>query len=302
MGTATGTSDSCDAEATSMATLGVAGVGLIGGSIAAAARSRGLFRRIIGFGRCRERLHAACQAGLIDDFSTDPGTDCRDVDLFVSCLPVDRIADSIRQAASGMRPGSVLTDAGSIKAGICEAVGPEPAPGVVFIGSHPLAGSERQGFEHADADLFDRRTCVITPSGDEPTDAVERLRAFWSGVGGTVVSLSPIEHDALLARVSHLPHLVAAALSSVPSDDALRFAAGGFRDTTRIAGGDPELWTAIFSANREAIADSLTEFLARCDQFRVALANNDSGTIRELLTTAKVRRDLFAALFNHDTP
>src|SRR5690606_37330381 len=126
-------------------TLGIAGVGLIGGSIAAAAKARGLSRRIIGFGRSSDRLQQAFRAGLIDEVATDYSAAC-EVDLFICCLPVDRIAESITSAARHMRPGSIVTDAGSAKHAICQAVGPTPQPRVKFVGSHPLAGSEKQGF------------------------------------------------------------------------------------------------------------------------------------------------------------
>ncbi|HEX6983739.1 MAG TPA: prephenate dehydrogenase/arogenate dehydrogenase family protein [Planctomycetaceae bacterium] len=278
-------------------TLGVAGVGLIGGSIAAAVKARGMFGRVIGFGRSVDRLEAALRAGLIDDYATEYGPACRDADLFVSCLPVDRIADSLREAAARMKPGSVVTDAGSVKRSICSAVGPEPAPGVTFVGSHPLAGSERQGFEHADADLFVGRTCVLTPCGGEPAAAVERVASFWRGLGSEVVTLSAGEHDAVLARTSHLPHLVAAAVAAALSEGQERFAAGGFRDTTRIAAGDPDLWASILLGNREAVGEALGEFIGRCEAFRRALAAGDGASLRELLHDAKRRRDAFARVF-----
>ncbi|MGC1272887.1 MAG: prephenate dehydrogenase/arogenate dehydrogenase family protein [Planctomycetaceae bacterium] len=300
MGDSIGTSDTKGTLGNG--TLGIAGVGLIGSSIAAAVKSRRLFRRIIGFGRSVERLEAARQAGLIDDLFVDDDSACRDVDLFVSCLPVDRIVDSVRGAASCMKPGSVITDAGSVKGTICEALGPEPAPGVTFVGSHPLAGSEKQGFENADANLFLDRVCVMTPTGAEPASAVDRVHAFWRGLGSEVVTLSPAEHDAVLARTSHVPHLVAAALCSVPTDEELRFAAGGFRDTTRIAAGDPDLWTAVVSANRGAIEDALALFIAQCEQCREAIAAGDESAVRRFLITAKARRNQFTAVFNNAMP
>lgn len=278
-------------------TLGIAGIGLIGGSIAAAVKSRRLFQQIVGFGRSVDRLEAARQSGLIDDYVVDGDEAACDVDLLVSCLPVDRIVDSVRRAAKCMKPGSVITDAGSVKGTICAALGPTPAPGVAFVGSHPLAGSEKQGFENADSNLFRDRVCVITPTDGEPNAAVDRVRAFWRGLGSEVVTLSPAEHDAVLARTSHMPHLVAAALAGVPTDEELRLAAGGFRDTTRIAAGDPDLWTAIVSANRHAIEDALVDFAAQCEKCRAAIAAGDESAIRQFLDTAKARRSLFTDLF-----
>ena len=272
--------------------LGIAGVGLIGGSIAAAARARMVCSRIIGFGRSAERLRTAQRAGLIDDFSTDYEL-CRDVDFFVSCLPVDRIAESVRAAGARMSPGSVLTDAGSTKRGLCEGIGVSPSPGTTFVGSHPLAGSERQGFEHADANLFDGRVCVITPSGAESPEAVTRVAEFWAKLGSRVVSLSAAEHDKILARTSHTPHIAAAALASIARGDDLPLAAGGFRDTTRIAAGDPALWTSILLANRAAVEATLDLFLRQCEMFREALQDDDANRLQALLADAKSRRDAF---------
>ena len=270
--------------------LGIAGVGLIGGSIAAAAR--GVSSRIIGFGRSLERLRTAREAGLIDEFSVDYEL-CREVDLFISCLPVDRIAESVRTASALMPPGSIATDAGSTKQSICTAIGVAPSPMTTFIGSHPLAGSEKQGFEHADAHLFERRVCVITPTGAEPPETVGRLADFWASLGSRVVSLSAVEHDRILARTSHMPHIAAAAVAGGVEESDLPFASGGFRDTTRIAGGDPSLWAAILLANEEAVGAALDAVIERCGRFREAVRQGDAKLLRTLLTDAKMRRDAF---------
>lgn len=292
MGDATGTSGGAGTG-----TLGIAGVGLIGGSIAAAVKARGLFDRIIGFGRSVDRLEAAKRAGMIDDFDVDYERYGGRLDLFVSCLPVERIAESVRDAASHMRAGSVATDAGSVKQSLCEAVGLKPAPGVTFVGSHPLAGSEKQGFEYADAELFVGRMCVLTPCGGEGAEAVERVAGFWRSLGSDVAFLSPREHDAILARTSHLPHVAAAAVAGGLADGYARFAAGGFRDTTRIASGDPDLWAGILLANREAVCEALGEFIGRCKAMQKSLNGGDVESLREMLTDAKGRRDGFASAF-----
>jgi cyclohexadieny/prephenate dehydrogenase len=279
-------------------TLGIAGVGLIGGSIAAAAKSRCLFQRVIGFGRSRERLEDAAARGLIDELAVDYAA-ASEVDLFVCCLPVDRIGQAVREAARHMAPGTVATDAGSAKAGICREIGSSPSPGVTFVGSHPLAGSEKQGFEHADANLFAGRICVVTPSGtDEPT--LTRVIDFWQHLGCRVVRISPGEHDEILARTSHVPHVVAAAVAGGLREGEQQYAASGFRDVTRIAAGDPELWTGILLANRDAVIDEIGHLVERCGAISAALADADSDCLRRLLTSAKARRDAFASRFNHD--
>lgn len=290
MGDAIGTN-----QAKGSGVLGIAGVGLIGGSIAAAAKSRGIFSQVIGFGRSSDRLEAAKRTGLIDDFSTGIGVTCRDVDLFISCLPVDRIVESVRGAAKHMRPGTVATDGGSVKQAICDAVGTEPSPGVTFIGSHPLAGSERSGFENADAELFTDRICVITPRGGEPDAALSRVTQFWRNLGSEVVTLEPKAHDAILARTSHLPHIAAAAVASGLDGSSSRFAASGFRDTTRVAAGDPGIWVSILLANRDEVTDALAEFIARCEAYRKALGAGDSASLYAMLRHAKDHREAFSS-------
>lgn len=270
--------------------LGIAGVGLIGGSIAGAAKSRGLCTRVIGYGRSAARLNAAKDAGLIDDFATEIGDSCEEVDLFVSCVPVDRIPESVMHAARFMRRGGIITDGGSVKLSICNAVGVEPAPGIAFVGSHPLAGSEKGGFENADAELFQGRLCVITPRGGESETAITRVTEFWRGLGSEVVVLDPQIHDSILARTSHLPHVAAAAVASGLDSASARFAAGGFRDTTRVAAGDPSLWVSILLANRGEVSEALTEFISRCEAYRHALETNDATRLYDLLQTAKDRR------------
>lgn len=275
-------------------TLGIDGVGLIGGSIAAAAKARSLCRRVIGFGRSAERLEAARAAGLIDECSLD-GKAAAQVDLHVCCLPVDRIADAVRRAAARVRRGAVITDAGSVKSSICDAIGPEPASGVSFVGSHPLAGSEKQGFEHADAQLFDAKTCVVTPDAGSDAAAVSRVTQFWQQLGSRVVSLTPAEHDRILARTSHMPHAVAAAVAAALSSDDVQFAATGFRDATRIAGGDPRLWTSIMLANRVAVAAELKSVVDRCHELVTALEAADASHIEWLLAEGKRCRDLLGS-------
>ncbi len=292
MGNVTGTSGEAFPRAGSSGfeTLGIDGVGLIGGSIAAAAKARSLCRRVLGFGRSAERLEAARDAGLIDDFSLDYRA-ASEVDLQICCLPVDRIPEAILQAAACMQPGGVVTDAGSVKGSICESIGSEPAPGVFFVGSHPLAGSEKQGFAHADADLFAGRTCVVTPGPGSDESATVRVTDYWQRLGSSVLVLSPAEHDRILARTSHMPHAVAAAVAAALCPADITFAASGFRDTTRIAAGDPALWTSILYANRVAVASELRSLVDRCQQFVSALESGQVEAVEHLLADGKRCRD-----------
>ena len=273
-------------------TVTIVGVGLIGGSIAAALKARGVCEQIIGVGRSEDRLQRAQKLGLLDAGSTSIEDAAAKSDLLIFCTPVDRIVAGVQQAGPHCRPGTVLTDAGSIKTAICVPLASTLPGEVEFIGSHPLAGSEKSGFEHAEADLFEGSLCVVTPTDDSSPQATDFVTLFWQSIGMTVVEKSPTEHDRLLALTSHMPHVVAPALASLLDDDSARFAASGFRDTTRIAGSDPALWTAIIKANAESILESLDAFEASLRTFRESIAAADWPRLQNLLQTAKTDRAL----------
>jgi prephenate dehydrogenase len=277
-------------SAAPLSTLGIVGVGLIGGSIALAARKRGLVKRVIGIGRNAKSLDLARSAGIVDETATDIAA-VAPADLVIVCTAVDSIADYVCQAASHCRPGTLLTDAGSTKAEIVRAVEARLPPGALFMGSHPLAGSEKTGPEHADADLFEGRLVVLTPTERTDVNALDEICAFWGALGASRTAVSPEEHDRILALTSHLPHLVASALAgSLPAEWAL-FTATGFRDTTRLAGSSPSLWSAIFRANKPAVLDTVERFLTQLQRLRDALAANDIAALESLLTLAKQIRD-----------
>ncbi|HUQ70039.1 MAG TPA: prephenate dehydrogenase [Planctomycetaceae bacterium] len=269
----------------------IVGVGLIGGSLAAAIKQRGLARRVVGVGRSAERLEAARNAGLIDDLSTNLAEAARDAQLVIVCTPVDRIVADVRAAAAVMPAGSLITDAGSVKGVICDSLSDLSAGAVTFIGSHPLAGSEKQGFEHACATLFDQRVCVITPTATTPAEQLRRLHRFWQAVGMQIIELSPADHDVALARTSHLPHAVAAALALALSPEHRRFAASGFRDTTRIAAGDPDLWTAIFQQNTPALIDAISLLEQEIAAFKGILQRGNWASLKNRLQQAKTCHD-----------
>lgn len=271
-------------------TLAIVGVGLIGGSIGLALKKRGFRGPIIGVGRSAERLAAARDAGVIGEFATEANAAAR-ADLIIFCTPVDRIAEGVVQLASHCLAGALITDAGSVKGSICRELHGRMPDGVTFIGSHPLAGSEKQGFEHADADLFEDRVCVVTPVGGEPVEQIERVAQLWRAVGMRVVEMSPQEHDRALAETSHLPHVVAAALAATLQESNRPLAASGFADTTRIAAGDPALWTPILLANSTAVAESLRRYSKLLEEFQAALSRGDEQSLGELLAAARERRN-----------
>jgi cyclohexadieny/prephenate dehydrogenase len=272
-------------------TLTIVGVGLIGGSIGLAAKQRGVAARVIGVGRQPESLNRAATLGAIDEAQLDLVTAVGQAELAVFCTPVDLIAGQVLAAAPACSPGTLLTDAGSTKAVILASVESRIPPGVCFVGSHPLAGSEKRGPEHASPDLFQNRLTIVTRSVQTDPKGLERTSAFWHALGSRVKIMDPVEHDKVLALTSHLPHLVAAALASALPSELGSFTASGFRDTTRIASGDPSLWTAIFMQNRDLILEALAGLGSRLDEFRQVLVTEDWTTLNELLTRAKRVRD-----------
>jgi prephenate dehydrogenase len=282
-------SDAPDFE--TIETLAVIGVGLVGGSIARAAKAHGLARSVVGVGRNLARLEEARRRGIIDEATVDAAVAARRAGLLVFCTPVDRIVEGVRAAAGASPSGGLVTDAGSVKGCICRPLAQGLPRGVEFVGSHPLAGSERQGFEHADARLFENRVCVVAPVESSSGAAVARIKAFWKRLGSTVIEMTPEAHDAALAETSHLPHLVAAALAGTLSAENKALAASGFRDTTRIASGDSELWSAILLGNRDEVLASLFRYDASLARFRQAIEQNDATALKELLKAAKMKRE-----------
>lgn len=271
--------------------LAIVGVGLIGASIGLAARRSGRFRPIIGVGRDNHSLERAKKHQCLDETTTDLLQAAARADALIMCTPVDRIADQIVRAAPHCKPGALITDAGSTKAAIVAGVESQFRGRALFVGSHPLAGSEKKGPEHARADLFDGRLTLITPTGRTSSEAIERATQFWQLLGSRVLQISPETHDQALAITSHLPHLVAAALAGILPPGLAELTASGFRDATRLAGGDPQLWTAIFAQNRQNVAGALDRLQERLARFKSALALNDSAAIEELLLEAKKVRD-----------
>jgi prephenate dehydrogenase len=271
-------------------TLVIVGVGLIGGSIAAAARERGIARRILGAGRNSERLEQARKIGLIDAAVTE-STRLGDRPLVVICTPVDHIARDVQTWLARLPAGGLVTDAGSTKARICETLADFAGRQPTFLGSHPIAGSEKQGFEHADPNLYAGRTCVITPLAGHRESDIARVTRFWESLGMTVVSLSPADHDRALATTSHLPHVTAAALVDCLPDADRGLTGTGFASATRMAAGDPALWTAILQENAGDVADALAALQRRLAEYEKALRARDEAGLKSLLQAAKTRRD-----------
>ena len=272
----------------------VLGLGLLGGSVAWAARSRGVAREVVGCGRRVEPLRDAQARGLIDRFSVDAAEAVAGADLVVLATPVGSMAAVLGSAARGLRTGAIVTDVGSVKSVLCETLPGLLPPGVVFVGAHPMAGSHEKGAEHARPDLLDGATCVVTAGPDDSAEIVARVEAFWSALGARVVRRDPATHDLEVAWISHVPHALAFAFARALGDappEAGQVAGTGFRDFTRIAQSDPELWAEILVANRKAIAGPVARVADRLAELARAVETGDVDEVDRWIAEARASLD-----------
>jgi prephenate dehydrogenase len=277
--------------------LALVGLGLLGGSVAKAARVDGLAREIVAVGRRRESLEPALAEGVVDRITLDVADGVAGADLCVLCTPVATLAELLPGVWRAAADDVVITDVGSTKAGIVSAAaalsGTRP---LAFVGSHPMAGSERSGYAVSHADLFRGALVVVTPTGETPAAAVKRVTQLWEALGARVTELDPVSHDRAVAAISHLPHLVADALvdAVVRLDPSfLGFAARGFKDTTRIAASDPRVWREIFQENRTALGEALGAFRQALDHLDALVTSGDAPRIEaELDRIRRVRDEL----------
>lgn len=277
----------------------IVGVGLIGGSIGLALRKRGLVDRVVGFGSRPATLELAKKVGAISEIASDERAAVAGVDLVVVCAPVAHIVEQVKRLAPLCRPGTLITDAGSTKLEIVEALASAAAgnswpAGVRFIGSHPLAGNEKKGPGHADADLLVERTVVVTPASSSLAEDVRAISQFWQSLGARVVEMTAADHDLAVAATSHLPHLAASAIAGSTPKEFVALTASGWQDTTRIAAGDPLLWRQIMLANRENLLAALARFEGALAEWREALESQDAAALERLLADAKRIRDAAA--------
>jgi prephenate dehydrogenase len=269
----------------------IIGVGLIGGSLGLDLLRRRLARHVVGIGRRVANLEIAQARGLVTSTSMSIPAGVAECDLVIVCTPVGDVAGRLLEAAASTPAGCLLTDAGSTKGTIVAELDARLPSAVRFVGSHPLAGSEKAGPQAAVADLFVGRTVVITPtSRTRPADEAA-VRELWQSLDARVVSMTPDEHDRVVAATSHLPHLAAAALAAATPAEGAELIARGWLDTTRIAGGDVELWTQIFAANRTHVLTALEQYGKVLDSFRQAIIAGDDAKLRDLLNEAKRARD-----------
>ncbi len=286
----------------------IIGVGLLGGSIGLAVRRRKLARQTAGFVRRTASLKDCERAGAVDFATTDLLAAIWGADLVVLCTPLAQMRSRVREMLPALKRGAIVTDVGSVKTSVVRELESLVAKsGAHFVGSHPMAGSEKTGVNAACADLFADAVCAVTPTKKSNAAAVRKVEQFWKALGSRVLRLTPELHDALVGRSSHLPHLVAAALASHvlnpthPKPQAL-LCASGFRDATRVASGSPEMWRDIALANRKNIGKSLDAFVADLQKFQRVVKKGDAKAIATLFETAKQRRDDWCACCASPSP
>jgi len=276
------------------------GVGLIGGSLALALREAGAVAEVVGCSRNPANLEEAVRLGVIDRWTTNPVEACRDADVGVLAVPLGSMQGLAAAIASHWPAQATLTDVGSSKQAVIEAVragfGQLPRH---FVAGHPIAGTERSGVSAAYATLFRERLVILTPADETSPMASERVAAMWRATGARVEFMTPVHHDHVLAATSHLPHVLAFALVESlarmsESDEIFHYAAGGFRDFTRIASSDPVVWRDICVANRGAILAVLERFQADLDGLRDAIARGDGEALEARFGFAKQARDRFS--------
>jgi len=272
--------------------LSILGVGLIGGAVGIAARRRRLAGEVVGGFRRQVSLDAALEVGAVDTGTLDVSEAASGADFVVLGTGVALFEEILAAARDALAPGAVVTDVGSTKAGVVEACERVLAgrDDVSFVGSHPLAGSEQRGPRNAPAVELEGSVCVVTRGGSTDEAALAKVSAFWSALGMRVRVLSPAEHDERLAGASHMPHIVAAALAQSADEAEAELAATGFRDATRIAAGDAEIWTEIVEANAAEIAKRLREFSSRLDDVAGWIERAEREKVLAFLAEAAGRR------------
>lgn len=286
----------------------IVGVGLLGGSIGLAVRKRHLAKEVAGYARREKTIAEAEKIGALDYATTDLLAAVSGADLVILCTPLAQMRALTEQFLPALKRGAIVTDVGSVKAEVVRELESLVAKaGAHFVGSHPMAGGEKMGVLAAKADLYANAVCVITPTKKSNTAAVRKVEGFWKSLGARTLRLNAAQHDLLVSRTSHLPHVVAAALAGLVLDpkhpkSQVGLCATGFRDTTRIASGSPEMWRDIALANRKNISQSVDAFVGELKKFQAALIKGDAKSVEKFFATAKERRDNWCACCASPSP
>ncbi|MBI4714669.1 MAG: prephenate dehydrogenase/arogenate dehydrogenase family protein [Nitrospirae bacterium] len=277
----------------------IVGVGLVGGSLALAARERGLAAEIVGVGRSAENLDKALALKVIDRHTFRMDEALEGADLVVLAVPVGSLLRLAEEMAPHLAPGTIVTDVGSVKGDCVARIEGVMPPGVHFVGGHPIAGREKAGVEAATANLFAEARCILTPTARTPEEPLRAIQTLWEAVGARVSRMDPETHDRIFAAVSHLPHVIAYALVNtllaLEEEDAgvIGYAAGGFRDFTRIAGSHPEMWRDICLLNREPLLRMIGRYQEVLGRLKDAIEREDGETLLvEFARAREVREKL----------
>jgi prephenate dehydrogenase len=277
--------------------LAIIGVGLIGGSLARILRSREEVGAIVGIGRGEANLQRAVELGVIDSYSTDFAAGVREADLIFIATPVCSIAALVERIAPFLAPGCVVTDGGSVKEGIVAACERLMPAGTYFVGGHPIAGTEHSGVEASFASLYQGRRCILTPTESTDREALAKVARMWETAGSEVIIMDVLKHDRVVAAISHLPHMVAYSLvNAVEGYDRfderiLKYSAGGFKDFTRIASSDPDMWRDIALMNRDAILEMMNYFSRSFAELRMLVEQGDGAGMQRFFEESKKSRD-----------
>ncbi|MSR13016.1 MAG: prephenate dehydrogenase/arogenate dehydrogenase family protein [Gammaproteobacteria bacterium] len=284
--------------------IAIIGLGLIGGSLARALRAKGLVGEVVGCGRDEHNLQRGIALGVIDRYSTNPAEAVHDADLVVLATTLGATSEVCRRIAPGLAPQALITDVGSTKRSVVEAARAHLGPALSrFVPGHPIAGGEKSGVEASTETLFERHRVILTPVSETASFAVGKVRRMWEATGAEVTLMEVDHHDLVLAATSHLPHLLAFALvdclASAGSGDGrstgeiFDYAAGGFRDFTRIASSNPDMWRDIAMANRTALMAVCTRFEATLGALKSAIDREDGAVLHATFTRAKKARDAY---------
>ncbi|MGI3901913.1 MAG: prephenate/arogenate dehydrogenase family protein [Janthinobacterium lividum] len=281
----------------------IIGLGLIGASVALAARRGGRVGRVVAYDASPAVRARVAALGLADEVADTIAEAVRGTDHVLLCVPVGAIGSVAAEIAPYLAPGAVISDVGSVKGSVVEAVLPHLPEGVAFVPAHPVAGTEFSGPDAGFAALFENRWCILTPCAASPDDAVARVRALWESFGAKVDTMTPAHHDLVLAITSHVPHLIAynivgtaADLETVTDSEVIKFSAGGFRDFTRIAASDPTMWRDVFLNNREAVLEMLGRFLEDLAVLQRMVRYGDGDGLFDLFTKTRAIRQSIVAV------
>ena len=283
--------------------IAIIGLGLIGSSLARLVRRDGLVGHIAGCARSAATRVRAEELGLVDSVEEDPAACVRDADIVVLCTPIGAYGGLAAAIAASLKPGAIVTDVGSVKQAVIRDVGPQMPNGVHFVPAHPVAGTERSGPESGFAELFNGHWCILTPPPETNQEAVDRVAELWRRAGMMIEIMDPAHHDLVLAVTSHLPHLIAynivgtaADLEEVTRSEVFKYAAGGFRDFTRIAASDPIMWRDVFLNNQGAVLEMLGRFTEDLTALQRAIRWGDGEALETLFRrTRELRRGILDA-------